>query len=71
MSIDQYKAFLQSIPSINAELQKEGVALKAPGADEEDEEDEGEPAEPASPKKKKKKPTKKSNIEATSEEESD
>lgn len=75
LSLDQYKALIRAIPDINAELAKDGVAI----SDAEDDgggDAAGEGAgasvalAAAAPKKEKSKAPKKSNIEATSDEDS-
>lgn len=62
MSVDQYKAFLKAIPGINAVLRKEGHEV-----DGLEEGDSGEELKVA----KAKKPSKRANIEATSDEDSE
>lgn len=62
LSVDQYKAFLKAVPGINAVLRKEGHEV-----DDLDPGDAGEELEVA----KAKKASTKSNIEATSDEESE
>jgi hypothetical protein len=66
LSVDQYKEFLKAIPAINEQLRKEGH----------DVDDVGEEAESAEEQenakaKKSKKESRKANIEATSDEESE
>ncbi|KAL1875942.1 hypothetical protein VTK73DRAFT_9726 [Phialemonium thermophilum] len=63
LSVDQYKAFLKAIPEINAEIRKEGHVID----DDDSIDDGGELPVPKSQKGS----SKKSNIEATSDEESD
>lgn len=68
LSVDQYKAFLKAIPAINAELQRDGHKIdKIEVADIPDADEEPRPTK----SKPSKKPSKKSNIEATSDEESE
>jgi len=81
LTVDQYKTLLKAIPEINAELRKQGVEVEA-GKEEENEdleeeeeerEEEEEVAKPKEAKVKKgkarTKEKKRSNIEATSDEE--
>jgi len=66
--MDQYKALLQAIPAINAQLKEMGIAL----GESADAMDEDEPEEEEKPKKRvKAKKTEKANIEATSDEDGD
>ncbi|KAE9378061.1 PC4-domain-containing protein [Stipitochalara longipes BDJ] len=68
LSIDQYKALLQAIPAINAQLKEMGIALGETA----DEMDEDEPEDDEKPQKRiKAKKTEKANIEATSDEDED
>ncbi|CAK7211770.1 hypothetical protein SBRCBS47491_001228 [Sporothrix bragantina] len=74
LSLDQYKALIRAIPDINAALRDDGVAI----SDAEDDEDggaatgagESSSKVTAASKEKKAKVPKKSNIEATSDEDS-
>lgn len=75
LSLDQYKALIRAIPDINAELQKDGVAVS--DADDDSDAAAGNAGEGpsvalavAAPRKDKAKAPKKSNIEATSDEDS-
>jgi hypothetical protein len=66
--VDQYKALLQAIPAINAQLKDMGIALdeSADAMDEDESEKDEKP-----PKRIKAKKTEKANIEATSDEDGD
>lgn len=64
LSVDQYKEFLKVIPAINEQLRKEGH-------DVEDVDEPEVPGEREKTKPKKSKESRKANIEATSEEESE
>ncbi|TVY89089.1 putative RNA polymerase II transcriptional coactivator [Lachnellula willkommii] len=68
LSVDQYKAFVKAIPSINASLRSQGIEIQG---SEEVEEDESEEVKPKRKTKAKAKEEEKSNIEATSDEEED
>ncbi|KAL1901985.1 hypothetical protein Sste5346_001691 [Sporothrix stenoceras] len=74
LSLDQYKALVRAIPDINAELAKDGVAISDAEDDDAAAGDAGEGPSVAlpvaAPKKEKAKAPKKSNIEATSDEDS-
>lgn len=66
MTVDQYNALLEAIPSINASLKASGVEVgsTAVGGDDDDE----AAGPPAKQKKKTKPQSEKSNIDATSDE---
>jgi hypothetical protein len=66
--VDQYKALLQAIPAINAQLKDMGIALdeSADAMDEDESEKDEKPS-----KRIKAKKTEKANIEATSDEDGD
>jgi hypothetical protein len=76
LSLDQYKALVRAIPDINAELQRDGVAVNDAEDDAGGEAAGGGGEGPsvalaaAAPRKDKAKAPKKSNIEATSDEDS-
>lgn len=74
LSLDQYKALIRAIPDINAELAKDGVAVSDAEDDDDAEAGDGGGVSvklaAAAPKKDKAKAAKKSNIEATSDEDS-
>jgi hypothetical protein len=63
--VDQYKAFLKSIPAINASLKDSGIDISGYAVDADDVEDE------AKQKRKTKSKVEKSNIDATSDEDED
>jgi len=66
LSVDQYKEFLKAIPAINEQLRKEGHQVDDVGDAESAEEQENPKAT-----KTKRESSRKANIEATSDEESD
>jgi hypothetical protein len=66
LSVDQYKEFLKVIPAINEQLRKEGHDVDDVG-----ESGSAEDQENPKAKKTKKESSRKANIEATSDEESD
>lgn len=70
LSVEQYQALAGLIPSINAELRKNGIVLD--GDDDADRDGEEEAtSKPSKSAHKSKTPSKKANIEATSDEEED
>jgi hypothetical protein len=67
--VDQYKAFLKSVPAINASLKDSGVDIGRYAVDADDVDDEA--GSPAKQKRKTKSKVEKSNIDATSDEDED
>ena len=73
LSLDQYKALVRAIPDINAALRDDGVAISDAEGEEDGGAGEGSSKTPSVAKEKKEKKakaSKKSNIEATSDEDS-
>ncbi|TVY33659.1 putative RNA polymerase II transcriptional coactivator [Lachnellula occidentalis] len=69
LSIDQYKAFVNAIPAINASLRSQGIEIE--GSEEVEAAESEEEVKPKRRSKAKAKEEEKLNIEATSDEEDD
>jgi len=66
LTIDQYKALLEAIPEVNAQLGEMGIPIGGSADAEEESEEEAKPRRRIKAKK-----AEKSNIDATSDEEED